>query len=471
MLKLAYEVNIMMVSQMKFKCISTVMSLLEENISDNAINKLMLSIPAEEVIRNINQTHARYEEAELKYIQENLDIDDQKELVLPLGFKLYFVLQEYIEKGLEVDTDTPPMKFYEIHTKTIEVVHNSLFTVRFPEPPVYISEAFKKEFLEGADRTSINSKLQDLQEADIKNRSNQPGYILTLLVLVMNILDIIIFHGDQIPFIQNFNFYSRIAAYTATSDTATEEILEIIVQLTALGVSIAFYAIEIIGAVYLRGKIEEIVNNPKLTFWGKLKARIKLIMTNLNYSYYLLTTVLLLLGMFCPFFDTIVLIVEAFRQNETFFEIGKAIVESMGQLAVVLLILIISNYILVVFVYFRYNSAYAPCSGTLYSCLSFGVDTALKTDFGIVGYNDSPNTILSDFLGDTIFDVLFDLVYLFVIKIVIEQVMGAIIVDKFAQIREATEKRQEDEETKCYICGMDVEIFDREEDGFERHKE
>lgn len=46
MLKLAYEVDISMVSQIKYKCIGTVLGLLEENISDNAINKLMLSIPA-----------------------------------------------------------------------------------------------------------------------------------------------------------------------------------------------------------------------------------------------------------------------------------------------------------------------------------------------------------------------------------------------------------------------------------------
>lgn len=35
-----------MVSQIKYKCIATVLSLLEENISDNAINKLVMSIPA-----------------------------------------------------------------------------------------------------------------------------------------------------------------------------------------------------------------------------------------------------------------------------------------------------------------------------------------------------------------------------------------------------------------------------------------
>ena len=75
MLKLAYEVDPMMVSQMKYKCVTTVMSLLEENISDNAINKLMLSIPAEEVVKNINIVYDRYEEKKLKYVQDNLDIE------------------------------------------------------------------------------------------------------------------------------------------------------------------------------------------------------------------------------------------------------------------------------------------------------------------------------------------------------------------------------------------------------------
>ena len=75
MLKLAYEVDPMMVSQMKYKCVTTVMSLLEENISDNAINKLMLSIPAEEVVKNINLVYDRYGEKKLKYVQDNLDIE------------------------------------------------------------------------------------------------------------------------------------------------------------------------------------------------------------------------------------------------------------------------------------------------------------------------------------------------------------------------------------------------------------
>lgn len=42
----------------------------------------------------------------MKYEQENLEVEDDRELILPLGFKLYFALQEYLEKGLEIKTNT-----------------------------------------------------------------------------------------------------------------------------------------------------------------------------------------------------------------------------------------------------------------------------------------------------------------------------------------------------------------------------
>lgn len=66
-LRKEYEVQAWMVSQIKFRCISTVLSLLEENISDSAINKLVMSIPAHEIVHNINKVYARYKELELNY--------------------------------------------------------------------------------------------------------------------------------------------------------------------------------------------------------------------------------------------------------------------------------------------------------------------------------------------------------------------------------------------------------------------
>ena len=104
----------------------------------------------------------------------------------------------------------------------------------------------------------------------------------------------------------------------------------------------------------------------------------------------------------------------------------------------------------------------------MYGCLCFGLDISIKQDSGILGYND--DDIQTQYQDYSIWNMLFDILTLFVLVVIVEQVLGAIIVDKFAQIREETEKREMDEETTCYICGLDVELLDREEDGFEVHK-
>ena len=127
---------------------------------------------------------------------------------------------------------------------------------------------------------------------------------------------------------------------------------------------------------------------------------------------------------------------------------------------VVVLIYILSVYAFVIVIYFAYANKFQPCTGTLYSCLCFGLDISLKQDPGILGYND--DDILNSYQDYGIQNMLFDIVMLFVLVVIVEQVLGAIIVDKFAQIREENEKREMDEETKCYICGLDVELLDRE---------
>jgi cellulose synthase/poly-beta-1,6-N-acetylglucosamine synthase-like glycosyltransferase len=171
--------------------------------------------------------------------------------------------------------------------------------------------------------------------------------------------------------------------------------------------------------MYIRRKIFSILYDSTKTYWEKFICWTKLFYDNLNYHYYLLISILLILGMSTPFFDTLVLVCELFKRNETFFEIGKAIIESLGQLLVVLLILLISNYILVIFIYYYYANNYTPCANTLYQCLSFGLDIALKQDYGVVGYNDSSTSLLTDFLSDNAFDVVFDFFYLFIIKIIV----------------------------------------------------
>ena len=57
-----------------------------------------------------------------------------------------------------------------------------------------------------------------------------------------------------------------------------------------------------------------------------------------------------------------------------------------------------------------------------------------------MGYTDDEDTILSTYTTAKFEDVLLNFIYLLIIKVIIEQIIGAIIVDKFASLRESKEK-------------------------------
>jgi hypothetical protein len=62
----------------------------------------------------------------------------------------------------------------------------------------------------------------------------------------------------------------------------------------------------------------------------------------------------------------------------------------------------------------------------------------MRADAGIAGYNDNnPDSVVDIFANYPIEDVLVNFLYLFVIKMVIDQIIGAIIIDKFAALRES----------------------------------
>ena len=153
---------------------------------------------------------------------------------------------------------------------------------------------------------------------------------------------------------------------------------------------------------------------------------------------------LAILGIFNPLFDSLVLVLELFRRSETFFIILKAIKETMDQLCVVLLINLILTYILASILYFYYGSGdYADNCQTLYYCFIFALSIGFKADAGFVGLYDG-TYLENNFATVTFWNVLVNFSYLFIIKVIMDQVIGAIIVDKFAQIRQEKESLEED---------------------------
>ncbi len=108
----------------------------------------------------------------------------------------------------------------------------------------------------------------------------------------------------------------------------------------------------------------------------------------------------------------------------------------MDQLCVVLLINLILTYILASILYFYYGSGdYKENCGTLYYCFIFALSIGFKADAGFVGLYDQ-TYLANNFQTVTFWNVLVNFSYLFIIKVIMDQVIGAIIVDKFAQIRE-----------------------------------
>ena len=192
---------------------------------------------------------------------------------------------------------------------------------------------------------------------------------------------------------------------------------------------------------------------------------------NLTYFYYGVIVIITILSMFNPFFDALLLIAELNRRSETFAATISAISATLDQLLVVLMFMFISTYVLTGILYYDRAAAQFPVEcATLYNCFVFSVDVGFKQDAGLAGYVDDSDTLFTAYANENLGEILINFTYLFIIKVIIEQIIGAIIVDKFVALRESKDKIEKDEDSVCFICGLDRNLLDREENGFECHK-
>lgn len=60
--------------------------------------------------------------------------------------------------------------------------------------------------------------------------------------------------------------------------------------------------------------------------------------------------------------------------------------------------------------------------------------------------------------------------YITVILLVMNMING-IIISTFSELREESEKIQEDQENKCFICSLESEKFENKKLSFKRHRE
>lgn len=136
-------------------------------------------------------------------------------------------------------------------------------------------------------------------------------------------------------------------------------------------------------------------------------------------------------------------------------QIVQAIVETWFSLAIAAGLLIVFNYIYSIYIYsvsFTDDLGYGTTCQGLFRCLLMLVDQSLKSGSGFLG-----TAVGSDAFNYNVLNlkVMSEITYILFAQKVIFEIFSGTIIDKFSELREKEDATEEDEESKCYICGQE----------------
>ncbi|VDP68243.1 unnamed protein product [Echinostoma caproni] len=160
-------------------------------------------------------------------------------------------------------------------------------------------------------------------------------------------------------------------------------------------------------------------------------------------------------------FKTLNTIIQSVTHN------GKQLV-----LTVMLTSIVIYLYTVIAFNFFRKfyvkdnDGVQDPKCNDMKTCFIFHLHTGLRAGGGIGDEIEAPD-------GDEWenFRILFDLTFFFFVIIILLAIIQGLIIDAFGDLRDQLEQVKEDLESKCFICGIGKEYFDKIPHGFEQHVE
>uniref|UniRef100_H3C4X6 Ryanodine receptor 2b (cardiac) n=1 Tax=Tetraodon nigroviridis TaxID=99883 RepID=H3C4X6_TETNG len=145
---------------------------------------------------------------------------------------------------------------------------------------------------------------------------------------------------------------------------------------------------------------------------------------------------------------------------------GKQLVLTVGLLAVVVYL-----YTVLAFNFFRkfYNKSEdkdardMKCNDML-TCYMFHMYVGVRAGGGIGDEIEDP-------AGDEfeVERIVFDITFFFFVIVILLAIIQGLIIDAFGELRDQQEQVKEDMETKCFICGIGSEYFDKVPHGFETH--
>ena len=134
----------------------------------------------------------------------------------------------------------------------------------------------------------------------------------------------------------------------------------------------------------------------------------------------------------------------------------------------VLAVMFVYSYAILQVVYYRkyFGSDYpVGMCYSIYSCLLYSMDLGIRNGGGIADSMDlleleDPNYFSKQFFG---------LSYFMLINIVSMNIIFGIIIDTFAELRDAQNTRDEDLKNVCFICGYERDVFEKQGKSFDKH--
>ncbi|XP_031437386.1 ryanodine receptor 3 isoform X2 [Clupea harengus] len=224
--------------------------------------------------------------------------------------------------------------------------------------------------------------------------------------------------------------------------------------------------------------IETVVPEPSLVSWlSSIDTKYHIwkmgvVLTDNSFLYLVWYTVMSILGHYNNFFfaahlldiamgvKTLRTILSSVTHN------GKQLMLTVGLLAVVVYL-----YTVVAFNFFRkfYNKSEdeddpdMKCDDMM-TCYLFHMYVGVRAGGGIGDEIEDPAGDPSE-----LYRILFDITFFFFVIVILLAIIQGLIIDAFGELRSQQDQVKEDMETKCFICGIGNDYFDRTPHGFETH--
>jgi hypothetical protein len=170
-----------------------------------------------------------------------------------------------------------------------------------------------------------------------------------------------------------------------------------------------------------------------------------------------------------PFFQTFLLSLVTFKAP-LLANIVRAITMNGRQLLLTAFLGVIAVYFFSVLGYLFFAEHFVSSGGeqncaTLLQCFFYSFGQGVRGGGGI-----GEDLITNSWESSTFFfREAYDTLFFVIVAVIVMNIVFALIVDTFAELRDARKKIEEDMRTTCFVCGIDAATFDREGEGFLPH--